>query len=203
MRNSSKPWYKKWWAISLFIFFGLTIVGTLSNDSSTTQSEIKTEVNNEQVIEESQNKENAQINQKVRSLDYQIVYEVSDKRYDGGKNFYVLADKIDLTNADFKEEIKIVIDEIVKDKGEKISIDFLNDKEILELMYKSHYGSNTLGRILTKEEVSALGDSLVAQFSGQLEGDVYFNTLSFFSGTFTDNPKYGKYVENIEYNPNK
>ncbi|PIS33008.1 MAG: hypothetical protein COT39_00840, partial [Parcubacteria group bacterium CG08_land_8_20_14_0_20_48_21] len=92
---------------------------------------------------------------------------------------------------------------IVKTKGGKIWIDFVNNRETLDLIYKSHYGSNTLGRVLTKAEMDKVGESLVAQFSGQLETDIYLNTLSFFPGTFTDNPKVGKYVETIEYNPNK
>ena len=34
--TSDKPWYKRWWAITLFIIFGLSILGSLigGNDSS-------------------------------------------------------------------------------------------------------------------------------------------------------------------------
>jgi hypothetical protein len=212
MEKTQKPWYKKWWAITLFIFFGLIVIGSLAdNDNATNQTstptpqkqEEQTEVKNEPITQESENKESVQINEEVKKLDYQIVYEVSDKRYDGGKNFYVLVDKIDLSTADFKNDIKKMVDEIVKIKGGKIGIDFVNNKETLDLIYKSHYGSNTLGRILTKAEMDKVGESLVTQFSGQLEIGIYLNTLSFFPGTFTDNPKVGKYVETIEYNPNK
>lgn len=31
-----KPWYKKWWAIALFIFIGLGILGSLGKDTPTT-----------------------------------------------------------------------------------------------------------------------------------------------------------------------
>jgi len=212
MEKTQKPWYKKWWTITLFIFFGLIVIGSLAdNDNSTNQSNTATpqkqeeqaEVKNEPITQESENKESVQINEEVKNLDYQIVYELSDKRYDGGKNFYVLVDKIDLSSADFKNDIKKMVDEIVKTKGGKIWIDFVNNRETLDLIYKSHYGSNTLGRVLTKAEMDKVGESLVAQFSGQLETDIYLNTLSFFPGTFTDNPKVGKYVETIEYNPNK
>lgn len=139
----------------------------------------------------------------TKKLDYQIVYEISNNRYDGGKNFYVLVDKIDLQTADFKNEIKKMVDEVVRQKGQKISIDFINDRAVLDLIHSSHYGKNTLGRILTKAETDKVGDALVAQFSGQLEANIYLNTLSFFPGTFTDNPRVGKYVETIEYNPSK
>ena len=37
--TSSRPWYKKWWAITLFIFFGLIIISSLvDNDNSTNQT---------------------------------------------------------------------------------------------------------------------------------------------------------------------
>jgi hypothetical protein len=211
-QTTSKPWYKKWWVITLFIFLGLIIIGSLAdNDSSTNQinpsaqknQEDQAKAKNEPITQESENKESVQINEEVKKLDYQIVYELSNIRYDGGKNFYVLVDKIDLSNADFKNDIKKMVDEIVKIKGGKISIDFVNNKEVLELIYKSNYGNNTLGRILTKAEMDKIGNSNVAQFSGQLETDIYLNSLSFFPGTFTDNPNVGKYVETIEYNPSK
>ncbi len=36
--KTSKPWYKKWWAIALFVFFGLVVIGSLANnDNSTSQ----------------------------------------------------------------------------------------------------------------------------------------------------------------------
>lgn len=189
----SKPWYKKWWAITLFIFFGLIVI-TLLTDNNDSVNEQKA------FVPQQENKENIKINKDVKQLDYKIIYELSGKRYDGGKNFYVLVNKVDLNTADFKNDIEKMIDEIVKIKGDKISIDFVNNKEILDLIYKSHYGNNTLGRILTKTEIDKIGQSLIAQFSGQLKTDIYFNTLSFFPGAFTDNPKVGKYIETIEYN---
>jgi len=56
--KTSKPWYKKWWAITLFVFFVLIVIGTLAdNDNSTNQQnnpatqeqEEKTEVKNEPI----------------------------------------------------------------------------------------------------------------------------------------------------------
>jgi len=207
-----KSWYKTWWAITLFVFLGLKLLDSLIVDdgpinrtnTSIPQKQIEqVEVKKDSVIQESEKKVSAQIEKEIENLDYQIVYEVSNKRYDGGKNFFVLVDRIDLSNLDFKNSIKEIITEIVKNKGEKISIYFVNNKEILDLIYKSHYGNNSLGRVLTKVEMDKVGESLIAQFSGQLETDVYFNTLSFFPGTFTDNSNVGKYVETVEYNPNK
>jgi len=199
LEKTQKPWYKKWWAITLFV---LIIIGALvDDDNSTNQPEKQPEVKSETIIQKPESEEKVQINKEIKNLDYQIIYELSNIRYDGGKSFYVLIEKVDLSNADFKNDIKNIVDEIVKIKGEKISIDFVNNKETLDLIYKSHYGNNTLGRILTKDEMDTIGDSNVAQFSGQLETLIYLNTLSFFPGTFSDNPKVGKYVETIEYNP--
>jgi hypothetical protein len=37
-QKTSKPWYKKWWAITLFVFLGLIVIGSLAgNDNSTKQ----------------------------------------------------------------------------------------------------------------------------------------------------------------------
>jgi hypothetical protein len=208
--KTSTLWYKKWWAIALFILFGLILIGSMADkDISTNQQNVSSkeiqeqlEVRKEPAIQELEKTEQLWNNQEAKKLNYKIIYEVGNKRYDGGKNFYVLIDGIDLDNASFKDEIKKIVDEIVKVKGGKIGIDFINNKEVLDLIYNSHYGINTLDRILTKTEMDKIGTSLVAQFSGQLKTDIYLNTLSFFPGTFTDNPKVGKYVETIEYNPN-
>jgi len=90
-----------------------------------------------------------------------------------------------------------------KIKGSKISIDFLDDRGVLELEYKSHYGANTLGRILTKPEMDKQGLHLVATFFGELATDIHPNSLAFFPSTFMDNPKVGKYVESMEFNPSQ
>ncbi len=139
----------------------------------------------------------------VKARNYEIIYELSDVRYDEGKTYYVLVDTIDLGNDDFKEIIKSIIDDIVGKKGGKISVELFTDKEALDLVYNSHYGNNTLGETLTEEEMDKTGKSYIAMFDGQLEMGMYLNTLSFFPATFVDNPEVGKYIETIEYVPNK
>ncbi|WP_162419019.1 hypothetical protein [Cyclobacterium roseum] len=45
MEKKSKPWYKKWWAITLFVFLILIIIGSLSDsDDSRNESTDSTEV---------------------------------------------------------------------------------------------------------------------------------------------------------------
>ena len=71
----------------------------------------------------------------------------------------------------------------------------------MDLFYRSHYGKNELGRILTKNETNKLGSSLIASFSGELNSYHYYNTLDFFPGSVDDNSELFKYVESVEYNP--
>ncbi len=46
---------------------------------------------------------------------YEIVYELKGKRYDGGVNYYVLIDPVNLTNDSFKNDVKAITKQIVKD----------------------------------------------------------------------------------------
>jgi hypothetical protein len=131
----------------------------------------------------------------VRNL-YEIV-----KRYDEAPSYIVLIDEVNLTNDKFKEDIKILINQIVTEKGAKISIDILDNKNALDLFYDSHYGANTLGRILNKSELSQLEKHCVASFNGELETDMYFNTLYFFPSASKSTAKVGEFVEIIEYKP--
>ncbi len=140
--------------------------------------------------------------EEIKLSKYEISYEV-DKYHDGVISYFVLIDPVNLSNDNFKNDVKNIVNKIVKEKGSKIFIDFVDNKDVLDLEYKSHYGSNTLGRILTKDEIDKLGLHLIASFAGEFKSGSYLNSLSFFPATFTDNPKVGKYIENIEFNPNK
>lgn len=51
-QTTSKPWYKKWWAITLFVFFGLVVIGSLAdNDYSTSQQNTPTPQKQEEQVE--------------------------------------------------------------------------------------------------------------------------------------------------------
>lgn len=139
--------------------------------------------------------------EEIKLPKYEIGYEI-DKYHDGVISYFILIDPVNLSNDNFKTDIKNIVNKIVKEKGSKIFIDFVDNKNILDLEYKSHYGSNTLGRILTKDEMDKLGLHLIASFTGEFKSGSYLNSLSFFPATFKDNPKVGKYVESIEFNPN-
>lgn len=199
--------------VVFFVLFGAkTNTGSekkTSQNSSTTQTESKQPTPEEQVEktevetktqEETQEPKSEPSKAEEKIPKYQIAYELSDKRYDGGKNYYVLIDPIDLSNDSFKNDMKIIVKKIVAEKGNKISVDILDDKNTLDLFYKSHYGTNQLGRILNQTEVNQVGDHLIAAYSGELNTGLYLNTLDFFPGTFKDNPKVGMYIESMEYN---
>ena len=133
---------------------------------------------------------------------YKIIYE-EFIRVDGAPSYFVLLDKVDISNEKFMLEIKGVINKITTEKGKKINIEFLDDKNLLDLMHKSHYGANTLGRALTAKEREKLARHNIASFSGELANMPYTNTLSFFPSAFADTPEIGKYVKSEEFNPNK
>lgn len=189
-----KSWQKYLIIITLFTYAGFHL------DKS--QSVMK-----EQSIDSQNNSKNDAVElpkpvvKKVKKLPYKIIHELSNLRVDGGKSYFVLLEDVDLSNDIFKERIKATIDDITEKKGKKISVEFLKDKDILELVYKSHYGSNQLGRILSKKEVAEVALSEIASFDGQLTTGAFFNTLYFFPGASDDTPVVGKFVDVIGYDP--
>ncbi len=101
---TSKPWYKKWWAITLFVFFGLIVIGSLAdnddssnqqNSSDTQKQEEQTEVKNEPITEE-------------QEVSYQYEF-IESKTETTGSNtnrmdLYAFSGEIDLMN--LKEFLK-------------------------------------------------------------------------------------------------
>mgnify|MGYP001591345051 FL=1 len=140
--------------------------------------------------------------QEVKTPKYQIVYELSNKRYDGGKNYYVLIDPVNLSSDSFKNDIKTIAKKIVTENGNKISIEIHDKKTTLDLSYKQ-YGNMSLGRVLNQSELDERAIHLIADFSGDLETNIYLNSLSFFPGAFENNTKVGKYLETIEFDASK
>ncbi len=188
---------------AFFILFGVTTDTDKTKQTNTnkTATEKVTQPKTEtKTQEETPKSEPAKIEEKVPQ--YQIVYELSNIRYDGGKNFYVLINSIDLASDNFKNDIKTIVKKIVAEKGNKISIKIHDKKATLDLSYKQ-YGDMSLGRMLNQSELDEIAIHLVADYSGNLETNIYLNTLSFFSGAFTDNAKVGKYLETIEFDATK
>lgn len=160
--------------------------------------ETKTEAPQVDTVENSQP---AQITKQleIKIPKYEIVHEVSGKRYDGGKIYYILIDPVKLSNASFKDDIKVIINNIVKEKGTKISVNIYDKKAALE----NSYDEASYQKVPTQKENAEDEIHNVAIFSGELKTNIYPNTLSFFPATFTDNKTVGKYVETIEFNPSQ
>lgn len=136
--------------------------------------------------------------EKVSALDYQLVYELSDKRYDGGRDLYVLINPVDLSSDKFKDSVKAIIRDVVSKKGNKISIEIHDKRESLDLSYKQ-YGDMSLGRVRTQAESDEQEIHYIAVYSGELETGPYINSLSFFPGASKDNSVVGKYVGTLEF----
>jgi DNA-directed RNA polymerase subunit RPC12/RpoP len=132
---------------------------------------------------------------------YEIVYTIPNKRYDGGTSLYVLIDPADPTKSAFKSDIQTLVSRLVADYGAKTSIDFFDNREALEIGYKE-YGDGSLNRPTTAKENKLLAFHNVAAFSGDLETGPHLNTLFFLPAANTvDYPKLAKQIETIEFNP--
>lgn len=182
--------------IGISLFSGCTIQNTNTEPIQEAQTSKPLET-----VKPSNTPKNQVSDGKTSMPKYEIVYELKGKRFDKGVNYYVLIPKVDLSNNNYQEDIKIIIKKIVEEKGSKISIDFFDTKEALELLYKL-YGDMSLGRTATKEENEMLAEHAIAGFSGKLTTDIYLNSLYFFPSATVDNKKMGKYVDTMEFNPN-
>ena len=168
-------------------------------DTKAPTQEVKSETppantveNTPQIVETAQQQE-------IQIPKYEIIHEVSGKRYDGAKIYYVLIDPVKLSDASFKDDVKAIINNITKEKGAKISVIIYDKKSSLE----SSYDEASYQKIPTQKEKTEGEIHNVAIFSGELKTDIYLNTLSFFPATFRDNKTVGKYLETIEFNPSQ
>lgn len=186
----------------LFVIALGTYVGLSINNDPSTMERTKTEPTitepSKDETEVTQEKKAEPINQ-ISEPSYQVVYSI-EKRYDGGISYYVLLNPVDLSKPAFIDNVKYITNKLVNDKGNKISIEFFDDKNALELSYKQ-YGDLSLGRKLTENENIWQGVHYIAGFSGELETDLYLNTLYLFPSASSDHPQVGKYVSIMEYNP--
>lgn len=187
----------------VLVFFLVFITGTLytsyNNANKQSQTDIVSNGINNEVNMTNDKSTTVEQMEKVESVpSYKIVYTLTDKRYDGGENYYVLIDPVDLNNNDLKESMKRIVIDMVNDYGKKISIEIHDDINSLNLSFKL-YGDLSLDRQTTDQENKLMSIHHITSFQGELETGLYKNTLSFFPnsglGTEADN-----YAENIEFN---
>lgn len=182
---------KKTLVLSLLIL--LVIISGCSNIPA-----IQEETNPDNTKEDTEN----YLNNDDSLVGYEIIHTLSIKRFDKGINYYVLLEPINLADSTFQEEIKLIIDELVRKNGDKVSIDFYDNKDVLELDYKL-YGDLSLGRNTTDSKNEILARHHIAGFSGNLSTDIFLNSLYFFPNADSSHPAVGSFVSITEYNPKK
>jgi hypothetical protein len=209
--QTKKPFYKKWWFIMIAVIVVLSAIFGSSDDKKNAKkkddqpvAEVKQEENQnvatETKAEVAESQPAQEAIQEIKTPDFEIVYELKNQRYDGGADYYVLIKPVNLANDNFKNDIMAITKKMVKEKGSKISIEFFDSKEALDFHYQK-WVKMTVSRPETQKEKDLLALHYIAGFSGELKTDPDFNSLSFFLATFTDNPKVGKYVGNMKFNP--
>jgi hypothetical protein len=184
--------------VILGVYVGLNINKEPVTSDVSKETTFKPESREKEKIEKP--KEERLVEKANPKYNYKIMYEVK-KRYDGATSYYVLIDPVNVENAKFKDIVYYIVHDLVKKKGNKISVEIYDNKDALVLHYKL-YGDMSLGRVLNNEEYIFVGNHHVAGFSGELEIDLFFNTLYFYpAANSKDNPKVGKFAGAIEYNP--
>lgn len=86
MAQTDKPWYKKWWAIALFIVIGLAIIGSLLPDSNNSNSSNTNTQNSNSQNQVAQNFNLGVTSQIVKKVDGKCRY-FFDIRNNDNKNF--------------------------------------------------------------------------------------------------------------------
>ena len=186
--------------IVLFTIAGATVPKSPETPSSKEENKPKIVIKTE---ENAREQEPATAQKEEPLIKYEIQEDLTTViRYDKAPSYFVLIDKVNLKNDSFVNEIERVINKIVSEKGGKITIDFFDDKKALELYYKSHYVTNTLGRSLNASENGLLAPHHIALFSGEDNVDIHYNTLYIFPNASNDTSNVGKYVKTKEFNPN-
>ena len=130
---------------------------------------------------------------------YKVMHTLPNYRADGGLNLYVLIPPADLANDSFKLGIQGLVRKLVHQYGAKTSMEFHDNRRSLNASFREYASENP--SIPTPAEEALMAVHNIASFDGDLAGNVYPNTLTFFPATDTSNPKVGKYVDTIQFNP--
>lgn len=154
------------------------------------------EMQTEIVPQEQKESGDMQGNSVVKIPKYEILNEIKNKRYDGGVIYFVLIDSVNLTNDIFKNDVKLIIKDIVKERGDKISVSIFDSKNVLVSEYNNLYGTHVP---LNESELKQRGFHMIADYSGNLDTIPAGSELSFFPGAFKDDAKVGRYVETIGF----
>lgn len=132
----------------------------------------------------------------IDNLDYETPYILN--RDDGRTRVYVLLKPVTPSKKEFQANIKAIINILASQCGPKTSIEFYDDRDLLDIAYQ--YKSKDEPAPLKYH--SRLARHLIAMFDGELSNFTYPNSISFFPATDTqESPKLAPYISTIEYNP--
>ncbi|WP_168124009.1 hypothetical protein [Paenibacillus sp. HB172176] len=189
---------------TVWIILVILIISGIYNYSDKSKSDPNETIAEQDSSNETQKSNSIEDNGSIsKNTNYEVVYTISNERFDKGTNLYVLLNPVNLDEpTKLFSDIKLIINKLIKEYEPKTSIDFFDKKEVLDLEYKL-YGDLSLGRNTTPEENKERELHIIAGFSGDLTTDLYLNTLYLFPSADSSTPKVGKYVSIEEYNPEK
>jgi hypothetical protein len=138
----------------------------------------------------------------------QIQRNVSDRK-DGKYSYYVVIDPVDLSNDGFKQNVKVVLQEIAKDNGGPDFSARVFDDEAVAKTYLSDKTDPPLDLDVRKAHNAQEEQHLIAGYLGGI--DAYsaqpstaasaYN-ISWFPAAFTSSPNVGQYVKlNDQWKP--
>ncbi len=160
--KTKKIWYKRWWAITLFILVGLIILGSLfGNDSSTSNSQISEDSSNQQ-----------------DNIQYEILESWPIPNGGEGKKI--------LISRDYLNEVDMTT------LGSKLKQDTTKDRNAIIQVYTDRQAANLRDKVLaneaTQEENELYDQHFVGlYFKNANNGNHQFNI--FFDGTMGTNQK--------------
>lgn len=187
--------WNKWLKIGVSTALAVIVIATVANPQDQQQpSASSSQSSNASKPETSQSKPVATV------PNYKVTYELSGKRYDGGKYYYVQSDPIGISNQGYKDDVRAIVNDMVAKNGNKITIEVHDNEESLSISYKQ-YGDMSLGRPRTAAEDTIQARHYVATFSGDLETNTYKNTLDFFPAATKQNLEVGQFIGSEEFNP--
>jgi hypothetical protein len=135
-------------------------------------------------------------NNTIDNLHYETPYTLNSDN--GRTHVYVLLKPIAPSEKKFQADIKAIINILVSQCESKTSIEFYDDRDLLDVAY--HYKTRNEPTPLRYN--SRFTRHLVAMFDGELSNFTYPNSISFFPAANTkDSPRLAPYISTIEYNP--
>lgn len=82
-QKAKKEWYKRWWAITIFVLIGLSIIGSLVPDDNSSSTDIPTETNTQNTQQNNEEVTQTESNQNINEENYQSAIVVVGEELTG------------------------------------------------------------------------------------------------------------------------